>query len=203
MPTQPLSRHADAVNTAMAYMRDLSELALRMDLDTVGRATQRIADTIRAGRTVFVAGNGGSASTASHVVCDLLGTCRAVGLPRARVVGLSDNASVLTALANDTSFEEVFAHQIGLQAETGDLLLLLSVSGESPNMLRAAETARDLGMHTIAWVGVQGSSLEKYSECCVSIDSDDYGLTEDLHLVLNHVVARILCGGEARRCRTS
>ena len=202
MATQPASPRAAAADTAAEYFKSLSDLALRMDLEAAGRAAQEIVDTILADRTVFVAGNGGSASTASHVVCDLLGTCRAAGRPRARVVGLADNASTLTALANDTGFEEVFAHQITLQATPGDLLLLLSVSGESPNLLRAAEAARARGVRVVAWVGVAASALDKRCDTCVSVDSDDYGLTEDLHLSLNHVVARLLCGGRPRRCRS-
>jgi D-sedoheptulose 7-phosphate isomerase len=137
------------------------------------------------------------------VACDLLGTCRVAGHPRARVVGLADNPALLTALANDTSFEEVFAQQVALQAEPGDLLLVLSVSGTSPNLLRAADAARAAGARVVAWVGVTASSLAKHCDVCVSVDSDDYGLTEDLHLALNHIVVRLLCDGEPRRCGPS
>ncbi|MFF7725843.1 SIS domain-containing protein [Streptomyces sp. NPDC008001] len=204
MAAQPLSpRRTDAAGTATTYLRDLSELALRMDTDAVGRACREIVDAVLAGRTVFVAGNGGSASTAGHIVCDLLGTCRVAGHPRARVIGLADNAAVLTALANDTCFEDVFAHQLTLQASAGDVLLVLSVSGESPNLLRAAETAEALGMSVVGWVGATSSSLEKYCDSCVDIGSDDYGLVEDLHLAMNHIVTRVLTGGEPRRCRTA
>ncbi|WP_051777895.1 SIS domain-containing protein [Streptomyces violaceorubidus] len=201
--THDMLSRSPAAKTAAEYLKGLSTLALRIDMEAAGQAAEEIAATLVAGGTVFVAGNGGSASTASHVVCDLLGTCRVTGHPHARVVGLADNPAVLTALANDTSFEEVFAHQVVLQAAPRGLLLLLSVSGKSSNLLRAAEAARAAGARVVAWVGVAASSLAKYCDVCVSVDSDDYGLTEDLHLALNHIVARRLCGGEPRRCGPS
>lgn len=199
MATQPLAQDHAAAQTVSRYMRDLSELALRLDAQATGRAAQEIVETVRAGHAVFVAGNGGSASTAGHIACDLLGTCRASGHPKARVIAMADNAATLTAFANDYGYEEVFAYQLGLQAEPGDLLLLLSVSGESPNLVRAAQTARGLGMRVVAWTGAAGSALEKHCDACVNVGSDDYGLTEDLHLALNHVVSRLLNGGEPRR----
>lgn len=199
MVAQPLLQAQIAAQAVSRYMRELSELALRLDAEATGRAAREMVGAVRAGRAVFVAGNGGSASTAGHIACDLLGTCRAAGLPRARVIGMADNTAALTAFANDYGYEEVFASQLGLQAEAGDVLLLLSVSGESVNLVRAAQTARRLGMRVVGWVGAADSTLEKYCDACVSAGSDDYGLTEDLHLALNHVVARLLNGGEPRR----
>ncbi|MFJ9085813.1 SIS domain-containing protein [Streptomyces sp. NPDC102384] len=199
MVTQLPIQDSVAADAAALYMKDLSQLALRLDSKAAGRTVQEVAGAILADRTVFVAGNGGSASTASHVACDLIGTSRAVGHPRARVVGLADNVAVLTALSNDVSYEEAFAQQLQLQASAQDLLLILSVSGESPNLVQAASTARTLGMRVIAWVGVAGSTVEKYCDACISVGSDDYGLAEDLHLALNHVVSRVLSGGNARR----
>lgn len=199
MVTQAPPRDSIASDAAALYMKDLSQLALRLDLDSAGRTVQEIAEAIMTGRTVFVAGNGGSASTATHIVCDLIGTARAVGHLRARVIGLADNVAVLTALSNDVSYEEAFAQQLRLQASAQDLLLLLSVSGESPNLLQAATMARALGLRVVAWVGVANSTLEKHCDACLSVESDDYGLAEDLHLALNHVVSRVLSGGNARK----
>jgi D-sedoheptulose 7-phosphate isomerase len=116
---------------------------------------------------------------------------------------MADNAAALTALANDYGYEEVFAYQLHLQAEANDLLLLLSVSGNSPNLVRAAQAARSLGMRIVAWIGAAGSALEKHCDACVNVGSDDYGLTEDLHLALNHVISRLLNGGEPRRLGSS
>lgn len=199
MPTRQPAQNCIAAEAVSRYMRDLSQLALQLDAEAAGRTAWEIVEAVRAGRTVFVAGNGGSASTAGHIACDLLGTCRAAGHPRARVIGMADSTAALTALANDYGYEEVFAHQLGLQAEAGDLLLLLSVSGESPNLVRAAQAARGLGMHVVTWTGAAGSALTKHCDIGVSVGSDDYGLTEDLHLALNHVVSRLLNGGEPRR----
>ena len=192
---------AGVADIAEEYLRNLAELARRIDVRAAAEVAQAIVDTVVGGHTVFVAGNGGSASTATHLVCDLLGTCMATGLRHARVIGLADNASVLTALANDAHFDEIFSRQLALQGRPGDLLLLLSVSGESPNLLAAARTARSGGLRVAAGVGVARSSLVEYCDVWVGCGSADYGLTEDLHLALNHIVARVLNGGRARTCR--
>jgi D-sedoheptulose 7-phosphate isomerase len=199
MSARQLSQELAAAEAVSRYMRDLSELALQLDAEATGRTAQEIVETVRARRTVFIAGNGGSASTAGHIACDLLGTCQSAGHPRARVIGMADNSAALTALANDYGYDDVFACQLGLQAEAGDLLLLLSVSGESPNLVRAAEAGRRLGMRIVAWTGAAGSALEKHCDAFVSVGSDDYGLAEDLHLALNHIVSRLLNGGAPRR----
>jgi D-sedoheptulose 7-phosphate isomerase len=133
-------------------------------------------------------------------VCDLLGTCLSVGMSNARVIGLSDNAAVLTALANDIGFAEVFSRQIQMRARPGDLLLMLSVSGESDNLERAAQTAQRRGMRVVAAVGNAGR-IVRYCDPWVEFGNGDYGLTEDLHVALNHIVVRMLNGGEARRYR--
>jgi len=147
-----------------------------------------------------VAGNGGSASTAGHVVCDLVGTCVSVGLP-ARIIGLGDNAAVVTALANDIGFEDVFSRQVRLLGTQGDLLLLFSVSGESPNLLNAAREARSCGLRVGVAVGRADATLLKYADVAVCLETTDYGLTEDFQLALNHIVIRLIHGGAPRRCR--
>jgi D-sedoheptulose 7-phosphate isomerase len=194
------SGEVNATRVATDYFAKIAELARRTDVAAVGDFTQTIADAILDHQTLLVAGNGGSASTAGHVVCDLVGTCVSVGLP-ARIVGLSDNAAALTALANDIGFEHVFSRQVRLFGNPGDLLLLFSVSGESPNLLNAAREARTCGLRVAAAVGRAGASLLKYADTAVCLDTTDYGLTEDFHLMLNHIVIRLLRGGSPQRCR--
>jgi D-sedoheptulose 7-phosphate isomerase len=192
---------SDASRVASRYLTQIAELALQVDTEAVGAVAQLVADTIHHGRTVFVAGNGGSATTAGHVVCDLIGTCLSVGVSAVRVVGLSDNAGVLTALANDIGFEEVFCRQVRLLAMPGDLLLLFSVSGESPNLIQAAQAAQASGARVAVAVGRSDSTLAKHADAAVCLGTNDYGLAEDLHLALNHIIARLLNGREPRLCR--
>ena len=190
----------DATRVATDYFTELVELARRVDLAAVGEFARTVADAILDRRTLLVAGNGGSASTAGHVVCDLIGSCVSVGLP-ARIFGLSDNAAAVTALANDIGFEDVFSRQVRLLGAPGDMLLLFSVSGESPNLLNAAREAQACGLRVVVAVGRANASLLKYADTAVCLDTTDYGLAEDLHLTLNHIVIRLLHDGAPRRCR--
>ncbi len=191
---------AHAKRVATDYFTEIVELARRVDMAAVGEFTQTIADTIINRRGLLVAGNGGSASTAGHVVCDLVGSCVSVGLP-ARIIGLNDNAGVVTALANDIGFEDVFSRQVRLFGAAGDLLLLFSVSGESPNLLNAAQEAQACGLRVAVAVGRANASLLKYADVAVCLDTTDYGLAEDFQLTLNHIVIRLVHGGSPRRYR--
>jgi D-sedoheptulose 7-phosphate isomerase len=184
----------DATLVAADYLTQIAEMARRIDVTAVGEFAQTVADAILGRRALLVAGNGGSASTAGHVVCDLIGTCVSAGLP-ARIIGLSDNAAAVTALANDIGFEEVFSRQVRLFGRPGDLLLLFSVSGESPNLLNAAQEAQTCGLRVAVAVGRADASLLKYADTAVCLDTTDYGLAEDFHLTLNHIIIRLLNGG--------
>jgi D-sedoheptulose 7-phosphate isomerase len=190
----------DATQVATDYFTEIAGLARRVDMATVGEFARAVVDAILHRRALLVAGNGGSASTAGHVVCDLIGTCVSVGLP-ARVIGLSDNAAAVTALANDIGFEDVFSRQVRLLGAPGDLLLLFSVSGESPNLLKAAREAQSCGLRVAVAVGRAGASLLKYADVAVCLDTTDYGLAEDFQLALNHIIIRLIHGGSPQRCR--
>lgn len=192
---------ARSAQVAEEYLAQIARLAADLDARAVAELACAVVDAVVDGRTVFVAGNGGSASTAEHVVCDLMGACLWAGLPRGKVVGLSDNPSVLTAFANDIGYDEVFSRQLRLLGAPGDLLLLFTVSGESPNLLRAAEEAQARGLTVAAAVGRADASLLKYVDVPVRLRTGDYGLAEDLQLSLNHIIARLFNGGSPRVCR--
>jgi D-sedoheptulose 7-phosphate isomerase len=196
----PTSGEVDATRVATDYLTEIAELARRTDAGAVGDFARTVADAILDHQTLLVAGNGGSASTAGHVVCDLIGACVSIGLP-ARIVGLGDNAATVTALANDIGFDDVFSRQVRLFGNPGDLLVLFSVSGESPNLLNAAREARAGGLRVAAAVGRAGASLLGYADTAVCLGTTDYGLAEDFHLTLNHIVIRLLHGGSPQRCR--
>jgi D-sedoheptulose 7-phosphate isomerase len=190
----------DATRVATDYFTEIAELARKADMAAVGEFARTVVDTILQRRALLVAGNGGSASTAGHVVCDLIGSCMSVGIP-ARIIGIGDNSAVVTALANDIGFEDVFSRQVRLFGGPGDLLLLFSVSGESPNLLNAAREAQACGLRVAVAVGRTNASLLKYADVAVCLDTTDYGLAEDFQLTLNHIVIRLLNGGSPQRCR--
>ena len=173
-------------NDITGYWRELSDLGGAMPLDAITSAADLLLDCHARGRVVFVVGNGGSAATASHLACDLAKGTRLGGAPTFRVVPLTDNVPLLTAWANDTSYDRVFAEQLASLARPGDLLLAISASGNSPNVVAAAEAARELGATTVALTGRTGGRLALLADLAVRVPSDRIELVEDAHLIVAH-----------------
>jgi D-sedoheptulose 7-phosphate isomerase len=144
------------------------------------------------GKTVFVFGNGGSAATASHMVCDFSKNTRQPGKPRLKAVALNDNMPSLSAYANDEGYERVFVEQLITLANPGDVALAISGSGNSQNVLLAVEAARQIGMETVGLTGFEGGKLKDLVETCVVVPSDNIACVEDLHMVIDHVLTTIL-----------
>jgi D-sedoheptulose 7-phosphate isomerase len=176
---------------ADVLQRHLREVARALDSihpHDVGRVVEAILGAARRGGHVYVAGNGGSASTASHLACDLAKSTIVDGRRRLRVTSLCDSMALLTAWANDTSYERAFAEQLIGVVKPADVLLLISVSGNSPNVLVAAAAARDEGARTVALIGRDGGALRAAADVVVQVDSHDYGVVEDCHLAIQHAV---------------
>jgi len=160
---------------------------------------ERVADVIRIllaararGSTVFICGNGGSASTASHMAVDFSkGSAEKHGTP-IRALALTDNAAVITALGNDIDFKSVFARQLAVLARREDILIAVSVSGDSANVLEAVRTARELGVTPIAFTGAGGGKLADVVDVSVIVESDEFGPVEDAHLALDHMITHVL-----------
>ncbi|WP_225824058.1 D-sedoheptulose-7-phosphate isomerase [Streptomyces naphthomycinicus] len=186
-----IEQYAD---TAKRYLADLAEQTALVDTERLAAFTSLVTGTLDTGRTVFLAGNGGSASTAGHMACDWLNACARARMDRADVVSLADGVAVLTALANDLSFEDVFVSQLRRRGAPDDLLVLLSVSGSSGNLVEAARWARHNGLKVAGLLGDAGA-LAEHCDVSVVLGGGDYGLTEDLHLTVNHIVVRALGGG--------
>lgn len=174
---------------AASYLDRVRAALDGIDLQAVSKAAQLLVTARHANALVLVAGNGGSASTASHMATDLgVGSHkRGVGL---RAICLSDNASVLTATANDVSFSRVFAEQIHLIATAGDVVILISASGNSPNIVEACESAMKVGASVIALTGFDGGRLRELVANCIHVPTakGDYGPVEDVHLMINHLL---------------
>jgi len=141
------------------------------------------------GRTVFTFGNGGSAATASHFACDLSkGTITKRDVPRFRVMALTDNVALLTAWANDTAYDRVFAEQLENLGRAGDVALAISGSGNSPNVLSGIETARSLGMTTIGMTGFDGGRLRDLVNLSIHVPNHNMMQVEDAHLAVCHLM---------------
>ena len=139
---------------------------------------------------VFVAGNGGSAANANHLAADLIYGANSSGKGSFRVHALSANSSVLTCLGNDTGYENVFAKQLEALAVPGDLLLVFSGSGNSPNILRALETARTLKVFSISFLGFDGGKAKSLSDLALHFPVHDMQVAEDLHMIAGHLLLK-------------
>lgn len=164
-------------------------------------ATARLAASLRRLRAqkaqVFVCGNGGSAANANHWANDLLYGAGKTGLGGLRAHSLVANTSVITCLANDTGYDQIFSGQVSVLAAPGDMLLALSGSGNSPNILRVLEMANGIGMHTWALVGFDGGEALKIASHAIHFPVHDMQIAEDLQMVVCHMVTKILSEPEA------
>lgn len=175
------------------YRGLLSGLLADLDSTVVLAAAKVLRSARERGAMVYIAGNGGSATTASHMVTDLM-FGRGLPEPGLRAIGLADNQAVITATANDVSYDEVFARQLRRLARPGDVLILISASGNSPNVVRAAEAAREIEVTVIGLTGFDGGRLAGLSDVSVHVPSppDAYGPVEDVHLIVNHMLVEAL-----------
>lgn len=176
-----------------AYIGRVQKAIALLDAGELERFASRIEGTVSSDGQVFYIGNGGSASTATHYVNDLVMAFARTGRI-VRAVSLTDNPSLMTGISNDYSFEEVFAFQLRALARPGDMVVAISASGNSPNLLRAFEYASGAGITTAAVVGFDGGRLKELADLTVYAPTDlgDYGPAEDVHLLINHAVAGLI-----------
>ncbi len=179
-------------SSARQYVDQLSDLLAKMDVRTVDRVTDLLFLAYRENRQVFVLGNGGSASTASHHVLDYVKTAAVDGRRRLRAFCLSDNIGFTTALANDIGYEATFIYPLESYSAAGDVVVAISGSGNSPNVVKACEWAKANGLVLVALTGFSGGVIGPMADVHVHVPSDNYGMIEDLHLAIGHMVAQSL-----------
>ncbi len=177
----------------------LAALAARVageHASAIAAIAERYEVALRAGGTLFFAGNGGSAADAQHLATEYVVRYQ-TSRPALRALALTTDTSLLTACANDMGFDEVFARQLDALARPGDVLSLHSTSGESPNVIRAAQAARARGVTVIALLGKSGGHLAELADVALVVPSDDTARIQELHLAIEHVV----CGMVEERLR--
>lgn len=182
----------DVEKQVRSYVRRVQSMLEALDVEAVAQATRLVLSSYGQGRTVFICGNGGSASTASHMAADLGKNTVAEGRARLRVISLNDNMAWLSAVANDLGYENVFVEQMANLLRAEDVLIALSVGGDSENVVRAAEYARAHGGRVIALTGAGGGRLAERADVAVRLAGRGYGPVEDGHLILNHVFTEAL-----------
>lgn len=175
-----------------AYAEETARAAASIEPAALDRAAAILLDAYTRGAVVFSCGNGGSASIANHLQCDHLKGIRTATDLAPRVVSLSSNVELLTAIANDLAYEDVFSYQLQSQAAPGDVLIAISSSGRSGNIVRALTWARDHGLGTIALTGFEGGDARMLAEVTVHVDGANYGVVEDLHQTVMHALAQYI-----------
>ncbi len=187
-----MSTQSVAAAPALAFAQDYKSKLIRafdtVDLDAVARAIEILTEARDNGRHVFTCGNGGSASTASHFVCDMVKGASFNRDVRFRIMALTDSLPTITAYSNDVSYECVFVEQLKNFAERGDVVIAISGSGNSPNVLRAVEYANSIGCQTIGLTGRDGGKLGQASQLQIRVAEPHMGRIEDVHLIVTHML---------------
>ncbi len=180
------------MNSLSEYFEIEEQLLRTAALDRVDAVIARLARAQLEGRRVFLFGNGGSGSTASHFACDLGKGTIIPNRPRFKVLCLNDNMPTLTAYANDVGYDSIFAEPLISLAERGDIAIGFSGSGNSSNVLRAMEAAEKRGVATVGFSGFAGGKLKDRVELHVNVSSDVMGQIEDVHLAMTHAICEML-----------
>jgi D-sedoheptulose 7-phosphate isomerase len=182
------------------YRNELFRSFQTVDLEKVGKAIQLFSQARAEDRHIFVCGNGGSASTASHFACDMVKGASFNRPRRFRIMALTDSLPTLTAYSNDVHYECVFVEQLKNFAQAGDVVMAISGSGNSPNVLRAIEYANSIGCRTIALTGRNGGKLGPLAELNIQVSHPHMGHIEDGHMVVTHMIAYYFMDTEGPGC---
>ena len=168
------------------YAQDTAECLLETDFNKLARIGELLLKAKDEGRTIFLMGNGGSAATASHVTNDLVKGCRIGDTPGFRAFCLSDSNALVTCLANDFCYEEIYSILLKTYAKSGDIILAFSGSGNSPNIIHALNTAKNIGMLTVGIGGRDGGKMKTLCDYILIAPTDSMEMLEDMHLVYFH-----------------
>ena len=179
-------------NQIHKYLVDLQATLDQLPEEDIETVVDCLYNARLANRQVFIMGNGGSASTASHFACDLSKNTRLDGSPHFRVIGLNDNMALFSAFANDEGYDNVFSGQLANLLRPDDIVIGISTSGNSPNVLNGITTATRMGAKTVGFTGFDGGKLIDMIDLNIHVASDCIEQVEDIHLVLEHLICTVL-----------
>lgn len=164
-----------------------------IDLDLLQRAADNIVDAITYGKNIFTCGNGASAAIAQHWACDYTKGCSVLekGI-KPRVISLSANIPLMTAISNDISYDHVYSYQLERLADPGDILITISSSGNSPNVVKAVEVAKQMGVTVVALTGFHGGKSRELADIPIHVDIQEYEAAEDVHQAIMHMIAKYI-----------
>ena len=190
MTVSPLTTKS-FTNSAFSYLERLHSCFSKSNLEAVESLADELLQAWINGRNVYICGNGGSAANAIHIANDLhygIGACGSgEKLPGLRIEALPANTGVITCLANDTGYENIYAHQLEVKSQKGDLLIALSGSGNSPNIIKVLETANNIGVQTFAILAFTGGKCKELAQTAIHFEIDDMQIAEDTQLIVGHL----------------
>lgn len=172
------------------YIEELQKELSKIDKNTLSDIEKKIIETIENNKSIYLLGNGGNCATASHWVCDFDKGIGMLSEKPIKIFNLSDNIPLITAYANDISYDDIYFCQLKKKLMKDDLIIVLSVSGNSSNLIKAAKYANDYGVTVISIVGNFNGDILKYSDMSMIIYSKNYGIVEDIQLSLGHVLSQ-------------
>jgi D-sedoheptulose 7-phosphate isomerase len=181
-----------------AYASKLSDALASQDWQSATVLATELADAWHCGRRVFICGNGGSAANAIHWANDFLYPVARSGGKGLKILALPANSSTLTCLANDIGYDQVFASQLATEAEAGDILIVLSGSGNSPNIVKALDKAKECGVRSFALLGFSGGTCCERADVVIHFPVEDMQIVEDLQLIVGHMVLQALMEARER-----
>ena len=182
----------EAVEIIQRYLSEVSATLAKLPVEGIARVVEILEETRIKGRRVYTFGNGGSAATASHFASDLAKGAISKGKPRIKAFALTDNVPLLSAWANDTAYENIFAEQLENFIEVGDIAIGISGSGKSQNVLKGVKVAKAKGATTIGFIGFDGGELKDLVDIAIVVPNHNMEQVEDIHLLLEHVITTCL-----------
>jgi D-sedoheptulose 7-phosphate isomerase len=181
-----------AADKVSNYLNETADLLVHAPVEDLRKIAELMLEAFNSGRQVFVMGNGGSAATASHLACDLQKTIGHQSAKKFRVMALTDNMPMMTAWANDVDYSNVFVSQLDTWVQPGDLVIGISGSGNSPNVIAAIGHANEKGAVTVGMSGYNGGWLARIAQHNVIVRSENMQQIEDAHMVFAHLIFRYL-----------
>ena len=174
------------------YLENINKSILNSKIENIDEAANKIISTIKKKKNIFVCGNGGSAAIANHYVVDFLKFFKEKSVYKPKIVSLSNSVESITAISNDLEYKKVFSYQAENLCAKGDLIIIISSSGNSQNIIELVKFAKKNKIKTIGFSGFQGGYLKKNSDISVHIKAQNYGVSEDAHHILMHVILQYL-----------
>lgn len=190
--TFPNAKSIDLTDFVAGYMDEIQKGYESIDLAKLEKVACVLSSAIKRNATIYTCGNGGSSSIAEHFVCDFLKGASTGTSVQPIVHSLSSNTATITAVANDITYDDIFSFQLERYGKEGDILLCVSSSGNSPNILRVLSTAKSKNIKTISFVGFSGGGAKDISDDCIHIPNKNYGVVEDVHHSLMHMLAQYI-----------